>query len=312
MEQYHRFSALRLVGVVAIVSALILVVAACGSTSTSTGSSPSASSAASGPALLLPASISEAGVLKVGSNFQEPPWGSYAADGTTPVGLDVDLMTAITQVLGLKVAWTNMAWDGLRPALQTHRFDAVAADMYDYTDRQAQVTFVDYVSDGAAAAVKSADAANVTSIESLAGKTVGVAKGTSAEIQSGKLNAKLTAQGLKPMDISVFADDQAVFLALRAGRIYAYIGEVATLNYQCKNAGNGTLFTPVLPGLISGVMCGVVVNKDDMALAKAIQAALNQLMQDGTYGTILAKYGMTAGALKEATINGSTISSTAI
>jgi len=35
-------------------------------------------------------------------------------------------------------------------------------------------------------------------------------------------------------------------------------------------------------------------------------------MQDGTYGTILAKYGMTAGALKEATINGSTISSTAI
>jgi ABC-type amino acid transport/signal transduction systems, periplasmic component/domain len=261
---------------------------------------------------LLPASISEAGVLKVGSNFQEPPWGSYAADGTTPVGLDVDLMTAITQVLGLKVAWTNMAWDGLRPALQTHRFDAVAADMYDYTDRQAQVTFVDYVSDGAAAAVKSADAANVTSIESLAGKTVGVAKGTSAEIQSGKLNTELTAKGLKPMDISVFADDQAVFLALRAGRIYAYIGEVATLNYQCKNAGNGTLFTPVLPGLISGVMCGVVVNKDDMALAKAIQAALNQLMQDGTYGTILAKYGMTAGALKEATINGSTISSTAI
>lgn len=309
MEQYHRFSALRLVGVVAIVSALILVVAACGSTSTSTSSSPSASSAASGPASLVPASIKQSGVLRIGSNFQEPPWGSYAADGSTPVGLDVDLMTAITQVLGLKAEWTNMAWDGLRPALQTHRFDAVAADMYDYTDRQAQVTFIDYVSDGASAAVKSADAANVTSIGSLAGKTVGVAKGTSAEIQSQKLNDKLTSQGLQPMVISVFADDQAVFLALRAGRIYAYIGEVATLAYQCKNAGNGELFSQVLPGIISGVMCGVVVNKDDTALANAIKAALAQLMQNGTYGKILAKYGMTAGALKEATINGSTISS---
>lgn len=309
MEQYHRFSALRLVGVVAIVSALILVVAACGSTSTSANSSPSAaSSAASGPASLVPASIKQSGVLKIGSNFQSPPWSSYAEDGTR-VGIDVDLMTAITQLLGLKAEWIDMNWDGLRPALQTHRFDAVAATMYDYTDRQEQVTFVDYVNDGDCAAVRQADAANVTSIEDLAGKTVGVSRGSTGEIQSQKLNDKLTSQGLQPMVISVFQGDLPAFLALRAGRLYAYISESASVAYQCKRAGNGELFSPVLPGLISGVMCGVVVNKDDPALANAIKAALDQMMQNGTYGKVLAKYGMTGGALKEATINGGTTSS---
>lgn len=308
MEQYHRFSALRLVGVIAIVIALILVVAACGSTSTSASSSPSASSVAPGPASIVPASIKQSGVLRIGSYFQNPPWSSYAADDNR-LGIDVDLMTAITQVLGLKAEWIDMNWDGLRPALQTHRFDAVAANMYDYTDRQAQVTFVDYVNDGDCAAVLKGDAANVTSIESLAGKTVGVSRGSSAEIQSPKLNDKLTSQGLQPMVISEFPDDPSSFLALRAGRIYAYMGEAASVAYQCKIAQNGELFSPVLPGLLSGVMCGVVVNKDDTALANAIKAALDQLMQNGTYGKILAKYGMTAGALKAATINGGKTSS---
>ena len=192
-----------------------------------------------------------------------------------------------------------------------HRFDAVIADMYDYTDRQEQVTFIDYVNDSDCAAVLKENAADVTSIDDLAGKTVGVAKGTSAEIKSGALNDDLTSRGLEPMQISQFQDDPASFVALRSGRIYAYIGEVATLAYTCQNTGNGEVFATVLPNVISGVICGVVVNKDEEGteLANAIQAALNQLIQDGTYGEILAKYGMESGALTEATINGSTLSS---
>ena len=132
---------------------------------------------------MLPASIKDAGLIQHGSNFQEPPWGYYSEDGTF-TGLDVELGNAIAGELGLKTKWTGMQWDGLRPALQTHRFDAVIADMYDYTDRQEQVTFIDYVNDSDCVAVLKENAANVTSIDDLAGKTVGVAKGTSAELKS--------------------------------------------------------------------------------------------------------------------------------
>jgi polar amino acid transport system substrate-binding protein len=314
VKQQHRFFALYSMGIIVIGIALILIVAACGSTSTSASSSPSASSAASGPASLLPAAIRQSGVLTVGSNFQEPPWGSYTSGTTTPVGLDVDVMTAVTHLLGLNVKWTAMQWAGLRPALQTHRFDAVIADMYDYTDRQAQVTFVDYVNDGDAVAVVKANAGKITSVDSLAGQKVGVAIGTSAAIEAQKLNSQFKSKGLQPMVISTFADDPTGFLALRAGRTFAYIGENATVSYECQNSGGGTLFSEVLPGIISGTMCGIVVNRDSTgtALANSFKAALDQLIQNGTYGQILAKYGMSAGALKIATINGSKVSSKTI
>lgn len=305
-------AALCLTGSLVIAIVLAAVLAACGGTSPSTTNS--ASPAASNLAAMLPASVRQAGVITVGSNFQEPPWGSYVPGTTTPQGLDVDMMTAAAQLLGLKVQWTGMQWAGLRPALQTNRFNAVIADMYDYTDRQAQVTFVDYVNDGDAVAVLKSNAGDVTSITSLAGKKVGVAIGTSAAIMAKKISTQFTSQGLQPMAISTFTDDPTGFLALRAGRTFAYIGEEATVAYECKISKGGNLFSMVLPGVISGTMCGIVANKDSTgtALAHAFQAALNQMIQNGTYGKILAKYGMSGGALKAATINGSKISSKSI
>jgi polar amino acid transport system substrate-binding protein len=289
-------------------TAVLLSLGACGEESTSEPTSSETASTSSAAAELLPDRIKEAGLIHYGSNFQEPPWGYYLEDGSF-TGLDVELGDALAEVLGVETKWTAMQWDGLRPALQSRRFDAVIADMYDYTDRQEQVTFIDYVEDGDCAAVLKENAANVNSIDDLAGKKVGVAKGTSAAIKSDGLNEDLESRGLEPMEILQFQDDPASFLALRAGRIYAYIGEIATLNYTCQNTGNGEVFAPVLPGLISGVLCGVVVNKDDTDLAKAFQAALTELMANGRYAEILEKYGMTGGALEEATINGSTISS---
>ena len=54
-----------------------------------------------------------------------------------------------------------------------------------------------------------------------------------------------------------------------------------------------TLFTPLS-----------IVTGDILGLRDALQAALKAIIADGTYDQILAKWGVTAGALKTAAING--------
>jgi len=53
------------------------------------------------------------GVLTVGCEVGYPPFEDFADDGTTPVGFDVDIITAVAEKLGLKVNIINTAWDGI-------------------------------------------------------------------------------------------------------------------------------------------------------------------------------------------------------
>jgi polar amino acid transport system substrate-binding protein len=294
----------------AVVVALIGGLAACGNAAGGGTSNTAAASASSGtgPASLLPAAIQSSGVMKVGTTFDFPPMESYAADGTTPIGLDVELMQGIANALGVKLQWVNMNWDGLRPALQSGRFDAIAASMGDFTDRQQQVTFVDYANVNEAVLVKKADAASITKVEDLAGKAISGARGTLAVTGSQVLNKKLVSEGLTPMKLSVFPTDSEGVLAVQSGRVFGHVMDTPVVYYKAKTAGNGQIFAMVLPGLIPGFPYGFATAKDS-TLAKAIQAALNQMIADGTYGKIMAKYGVSADAVKQAVINGGTTSS---
>ena len=246
------------------------------------------------------------GVLKVATEFPYAPM-EYYSSGTTPAGLDVDLMNAIAAKLGLKSQWINMDWNGLILALQSQRFDVIAASMGDYTDRQQKVTFVDYANIGEAALVRPSDAASVSSTDALAGKIVGTPKGSVLVPIVQKLSKQLVAKGLKPITELEYNSDALGLTALRSGRIFAYMDDLPPAAYAAKT--NPTLFSLVLPNFTGGSLLGFGVRKDDMALAQSIKGALNELIADGTYAKILSTYSLSSGAIKQATINGGTTSS---
>jgi len=289
--------------------ALSLIVVGCGTTG-----SPNASSspASSGPAALLPASISESGILKIGTSAPSPPMRYFEADGTTLTGIDVDLAEGVAKVLGLKPEWVLMNWDGLRPALESKRFDMAIASMGDFTDRQEQVTFVDYLLVGEGVLVLKKDASQVTKVEDLAGKDVGGCKGTSAVGDMATLNEQFKAKGLPELTASQFPSDASGILALRSGRLFAYIADDISVVYQAMTVNGGTVYAAVLPRLLGvAIPVGMVVRKDaeGEALAKAVAAAMNQMIADGTYGQLMEKYGLSGAAIQNATINGGTTSS---
>jgi polar amino acid transport system substrate-binding protein len=300
------------------VSVVSLSLAACSSPAGSPSAAPATAAAtpaaaapataSPGPAALLPDDIKASGVLRVGSNYTSPPLEYLPEGATDPVGLDIDLMNGIAKVLGVTPQWTGQDWAGLRPALQSKRYDTVIASMGDFTDRQEQVTFVDYLSVGEAALVQKANAGKVTKVEDLAGLKVGASKGTIAATIAEQANQQLQAQGLKPMEISLFSGDSAGILAVNSGQIFAHILDLPFAAYVAADPASEGKYGVVLPNLLGAIPYGISVNKDNMALAQAIQAALNQMIADGSYQQILDKWGLGAGAVTEATINGGTTS----
>jgi len=309
----HRLSLISSACLALIAVAVMLIAASCGSSSsTSASTTPSASTpstAASGPAALLPDSVKQAGVLKFGTNLPGVPFEFFMADNKTMTGADIDLGNGLAKILGLKPEWANINWDGLIPALTTSRFDAVISEMGDFTDRQAQVSFVDYLKGGNTLLLRAADKGKFTKIDDLAGLTLGATKGAATVGVGNKVIAQLKADGKKPITLEQFPGEGPGTLALQSGRISGYIYDWVSGVYRARTQ---PLFAVAFPNLMNATfLYGIAVRKDadGQKLADALQAALNQMIADGSYKAIMDKYGMSDFLLQQATINGGTTSS---
>jgi polar amino acid transport system substrate-binding protein len=134
-----------------------LALGACGSSSggTSGSSSPSSSVASFDPssvtkddtlAAQVPASVSSDGVLSYGTDASYPPSEFVATDGTTIVGFDVDLGTAIANKLGLQAKWENAPFDSLITRVQSGTYEVGMSSFTINPDRLKQVNMISYYS----------------------------------------------------------------------------------------------------------------------------------------------------------------------
>jgi polar amino acid transport system substrate-binding protein len=307
---------LQICGTLVIALVLVLSLAGCGgddetttTTAATAGESTTTTAAeASGPADLVPPAYKDAGVIRVGSDMPFPPMEYFLEDGVTPTGVDVEIVEGIAANLGLEVEWVVTAWDGLIPALKSSRIDMIASSMGDFTDRQEQVTFVDYLFVGEAALVKKGNGGEITSEADLAGRDVGASKGTIAVTILEDLNEQLAAEGKDLVNINQFPGDQDGLLAVQSDRVFAHVLDLPAAAYEAATVQDGQALELVLPNLLGGIPYGYAVRKDEMDLAEAVSAALQQMIDDGSYVAILEKYGLEGGAVDDATINGGTTS----
>lgn len=254
---------------------------------------------------LLPADIKEAGVLKVGTEAFYPPFEYLDADNTTVIGLDMDLFQAIGDELGLKVEVTNMAFDGLLPALDAKRIDVVAAAMTDTKARQAKYDFVDYFLTGQGIVVPAGNPRSIKGIEDLCGLKVAALEGSTQVSLLETFNTEQCADD--PITVTALATDADAMLQVRSGRADASFSQDAVARFNVKAEGGSGKFDiandePLLP-----VVMGPMFTKDDSELRDAVKATVEKLIADGTYQSILAKYDLGSGAVTEVTINGGTL-----
>lgn len=272
-------------------AALALTVSACGSSSDSDSSS-SASTTRAAAKVTPPGAIASSGKLIFCSDISYPPEEFY--DGTTPVGSDIEIGTAIGQQLGVKAQFDNTGFDGIIPALQGKKCDAIISGMNDTPERAKQVDFVDYLNIGQSFMVQKGNPAGIESLADVAGKTVSVEVGTTNADFLKAQSKKLEAQGKKPITVQTFPKDTDAANALRTNKVDAYFGDAPVVAYYIQKAPDafdfgGTALNPV--------RVGIALRKGD-ALKAPIAQAIHNLYADGTIDKILAKWKLSESALK--------------
>ena len=288
-----------------LVSALAL--AGCGSDDPAVDSGDEGDDQPSAAVADVPEAIAEADELKVGSDIAYAPVEFYEEGTQNVMGLDPDLCNAIAEKLGLSKGcnFQNQTFDGLIPALGAGRFDIIMSAMSDNKERQATLDFVDYFNVGTSILVRKGNPDKIQSLDDLCGKTVGLQAGTTQEEVAKEQSAKCAAEGMGTIEVLTFETDPEAQQQLKAGRTVADMNDFPVAAYVAQTAGGGNDFEVVGEQIDAGPY-GIGVDKKNTELRDALKAALEAIIDDGTYAEILEKWNVSQGAVSEVTINGGT------
>jgi polar amino acid transport system substrate-binding protein len=294
----------KLVARIGVPALALLALAGCGgsnsSSTTSTTSSVASSSANAAIAAQVPAAIKSKGTLTVASEAQYAPNEFIAPDGYTIIGMDADLLTALGEVMGLKVKLVNSNFETIIPGLAAGRYDLGASSFTDTKEREKTVDFVDYFKAGISFYAKSSANPGVKTVADLCGKTVAVEKGTVEQEEATKQSGKCTKEGKKSVNVLAFPGQNPVNLAIASGRAEIGMADSPVVAYQVKLSKE----TFTLVGETYEVApYGIAIPKKS-GMTTPILAALKALIANGTYTKILAKWGIQSGAISEPAING--------
>ncbi len=293
-------------------AAMLLGAAACGTKDEATSGSGSGSSSSSSTtgydvsgikkdasiAAMLPKSVTKDGKLTVGMELTYAPAEFLKEDGKTPVGYDVDLSNALGKVFGLDTQIVSASFDSIIPSVGS-KYDLGITSLTITKERMDAVNFVSYYKAGATWVVKKGNPQKVDTSD-LCGKKIAVQTGTVEEEDANKAAKQCKADGKKAIDVlsSKLQTDAATNVV--TGKADVFYADSPVAGYAISQT-DGQL-EPL--GKDEGsVKQGIAIAKNDDQTTKAVQKAVQKLMDDGTYMKILKHWGVQSGALSEAEIN---------
>ncbi|WP_329401673.1 ABC transporter substrate-binding protein [Streptomyces melanogenes] len=299
------------VGAIAVAGALLLT--GCGDqTKSKDGGSSSAATSKAPLFSKLPKAIQDKGVIKVGSDIAYAPVEFKDKDGKT-AGIDPDLADAMGKQLGVKFQFENGTFDTLVTGLRAKRYDMAMSAMTDTKDRQNGIDsetkkkvgegadFVDYFTAGVSIYTAKGKDQGIKTWDDLCGKKIVVQRGTVSEDLAKKQSEKCGDKG--KISIEAFDTDQQAQTRLRSGGADAGSSDFPVAAYAVKTSGGGKDFQ-IVGEQVEAAPYGIAVSKDNTQLRDALKEALDAIIKSGDYDKVIAKWGVEAGAVKEAKING--------
>ncbi|MDI9484693.1 MAG: basic amino acid ABC transporter substrate-binding protein [Bacillota bacterium] len=223
------------------------------------------------------------GVLKVATEAGFMPFEYVGAETGELLGFDMDLIRAVGEVLGLEVKIDNISWDGLIPALLNNNYDAVIAGVTITPERQENVAFSKPYFESVLTIVTRQGASEAASLDDLAGKVVAVQISTTGDFTASDLYDEGKLKSVSRFD-TVADAMQAVIIGVADAVVVDLPVAQAYLEAN-----------PLAPLAAAGPVSadehyGIAVNKNNVELLEKINAALDELEQNGTYAEIYAKW----------------------
>ena len=215
------------------------------------------------------------GTLVVGSDIPYPPF----EQGRPPdyAGFDIELIGAIADKLNLDTQIKDSTFDTIFRDLGQGKFDAVISGSTITPDREKVIDFGDpYFLAEQSILVKAES--DIQTIDDLAGKTVGVQRGTTGEIYVKKhANAG---------DIRSYGQVDDAFNAVAAGQVDAVVFDLPGTQEAAKTLEG----LEVRQSIDTGEQFGIAFGPDNDGLREAANNALKELKDDGTFAELYKKW----------------------
>ena len=213
-----------------------------------------------------------------------PPFDTTDENGELD-GFDVDLMNAIAEDQGFEIEWTQLGFDGLIPALESKQIDIIASGMWASPERAKIVDFsTTYYDSGLVLAVK-VDNNTITGADSLTSDMKVAA-------QIGTSSADLVQQWEKDGKIAeakIYDKVNEAVMDLQNGTVDALLNDKpVTTEYMSKQPDK----IKIVGDILNEESYGFAVNKENKDLLDMINAGLQNVIDNGTYDQLLAKWGL--------------------
>jgi polar amino acid transport system substrate-binding protein len=296
-RRWRRGALLGLVMVVALVAAGCGDDGDTGGGTTETTAAPTVDEAL---AAKVPDAIKSDGKIVIGTDASYAPNEFLDTDGKTVIGFDVDLFNAVAAKLGLKTEYESAVFDAIIPGLQSGKYEAGVSSFTINDDRKKQVNMVSYFNAGTQWGTKKGNPTGVQP-DDACGKKVAVQTNTVQDTEDlPKRDEACTGAGNPAITVDRYQRQDQATAAVVSGKDDAMLADSPVLAYAVKQT-NGQL--ELLGDIYDAAPYGYVIEKDQTEFAQAVADAVQALITDGTYKTILDKWGVGAGAIDNPAVN---------
>jgi polar amino acid transport system substrate-binding protein len=225
------------------------------------------------------ADLITAGTLTMSTNPTLPPL-QYVDSSGQLAGMRITLGDQIAQRLCLKEDYIRIDFDAMVPGLAAGRWDMINTGIFFTPARVKIMQMIPYEQQAISISVPKADAAAITKVADLSGKTVGVELGGFEEQR-----ARDIAKQVPNMTVRTFDTFAAAYQALGAGQVNA----VVSIDGVAKEYADRGAFARPISGLYPTPVALAFKNRD---LAEAVAKVLNAMKADGSYDKLFTQYGL--------------------
>lgn len=255
-------------------AALCAVFVGCGSVATDTNDTASGDSNAAESADT-PAENTAKEKLVMATNASFPPYEYY--ENETIIGIDADIASLIADKLGMELEIKDMEFGSIIGAVQSGSVDIGVAGMTVNEDRLVSVDFSDAYAQGVQVVIVK-EGSEITSIDDLQGKTIGVQENTTGDIYS--------TDDFGDEYVKRYSKGNDAVAALSSGIVDAVIID----NEPAKSFVEANEGLKILETEYAVEDYAIAIKKDNTELKEKINTALAELKEDGSIDAIIDKY----------------------
>lgn len=234
----------------------------------------------------VPQEIRDRGKLIIGAAIDYAPAEFRAEDLQTAIGYDVDLGKALGRVLGLETEVSAAEFASLLPGIGS-KYDIGISSFTITDERTASYNMIAYVEVGSSFAVRTGNPEGFDP-DALCGQSIAVQNGTWQHEDLDAKSKECTDAGEEAIDVLVYSSQSDVTTNVIGNKAVAFYADSTVSDYAVALT-NGQL--EVVGGVRDSAPQGIVVAQDDVELTKAVQGAMQHLMDDGTWQAIMESWG---------------------